>query len=200
MALDSEADGSDSQARGSDSQARQSRGGKAQNRVTVLYVGNPIMGDDGIGPAIARALVGAPDEPVPLSSAHPEPQEFSLPGVELVDGGTSGMELLPAILDSGELILIDAVTVPEARPGDIIVLEGDQIPRLRKTKLSPHQVGLLDLLSAAKLMGHNPSYLAVVGIAPKKADLGVGLSPEVEAAVPAAANAVRDIISQRQSM
>ena len=110
------------------------------------------------------------------------------------------MELLPAILDSGELILIDAVTVPEARPGDIIVLEGDQIPRLRKTKLSPHQVGLLDLLSAAKLMGHNPSYLAVVGIAPKKADLGVGLSPEVEAAVPAAANTVRDIISQRQSM
>lgn len=168
--------------------------------ITVLYVGNPLMGDDGIGPAIARALVGAPDEPVPLSSTHREPQTYALPGVELVDGGTSGMELLPAILDSDELILIDAVTLPDATPGDVIVLEGDQIPRLRKTKLSPHQVGLLDLLSAAKFMGHDPRYLAVVGIAPKKADLGVGLSPVVEASVPEAAATVKRIISQRQSM
>ncbi|MDH4659247.1 HyaD/HybD family hydrogenase maturation endopeptidase [Corynebacterium pyruviciproducens] len=166
--------------------------------ITVMYVGNPLMGDDGIGPAIARALTGAPDEPVPLSSTHREPQSYGFPGIELVDGGTSGMELLPAILDSEELILLDAVSVAGAKPGDVVVLEGDQIPRLRSTKLSPHQVGLLDLLSAAKLMGYDPSYLAVVGVVPEKAELGVGLTPVVEAAIEPAAETLKNIISQRQ--
>ena len=63
-------------------------------RTVVLGLGNPLMGDDGLGLAVLGRLR----------------DEWDLPGtVELVDGGTWGMNLLPLIEDAPELVLIDAI-------------------------------------------------------------------------------------------
>lgn len=163
----------------------------------VLGIGNPIMGDDGIGLAIMRRL-RAPDcatvddlDWVP--SRHGVAAEDT---VEYVDGGTSGIELLPVIQQAEDLIVLDAVAAAGAAPGTVVVLEGDQVPRLLNSKLSPHQVGLLDLLATAKLLGHEPRRIAVVGIVPESAELHVGLSPVAHAALPEAVAAVRELMDR----
>ncbi|MDR1264847.1 MAG: hydrogenase maturation protease [Propionibacteriaceae bacterium] len=136
--------------------------------LTVLAVGNSIMGDDGVGLELLAAL----------RVARPDPR------IDYVEGGVGGLELLPVVQDCRRLLILDAVTGGE--PGTVRQLEGDQVPRLLQSKLSPHQVGLLDVLSAARLLRQEPEALAVVGVAPQSVELRLGLSPVVAAAVPAA--------------
>ena len=131
------------------------------SRITVLGVGNPIMGDDGVGIRLLDAVRAAcPDE-----------------RVEYVEGGTGGMELLPVVQGASRLLILDAVA--GAHPGAVVELAGDQIPRLLSSKLSPHQVGLLDVFAAARMLGREPDTIAVVGIVPASVQLGLGLTPEV---------------------
>ncbi|MDR2374470.1 MAG: hydrogenase maturation protease [Bifidobacteriaceae bacterium] len=136
--------------------------------VTVLAVGNTIMTDDGIGPALLTSL----------RRARPEST------AEFVDGGIGGLDLLPVVEDSQRLLILDAVAGGE--PGQVARLDGDQLPRLLAAKLSPHQVGLLDVFNAARLLGREPAEVVVVGVAPAKVGLGLGLTEAVEAALPAA--------------
>lgn len=145
--------------------------------MTVLAVGNEIMGDDGVGPALLAGLA---------------PRWADDPRVELVAGGTDGLALLPVVEDAARLLILDAVAA-EGPPGTVVELHGDQVPRLLGQKLSPHQVGLLDVLVAARLLGREPAEVAVVGIVPASVELAVGLDPAVAAALPdalAAADAV----------
>ena len=163
----------------------------------VLGIGNPIMGDDGIGLAIMRRLRAAADAPVDdldwVPSRHSAAAEDT---VEYIDGGTSGIELLPVIQQAEDLIVLDAVAAAGAAPGTVVVLESDQVPRLLNSKLSPHQVGLLDLLATAKLLGHEPRRVAVVGIVPASAELHVGLSDAAQNALPNAVAAAREVMDR----
>lgn len=143
---------------------------------TVLGIGNPLMGDDGVGIALLEELM----------ALDPDPR------IEYVDGGTIGLSLLPLVLDAQSLLVLDAVAAPV--PGTVVHLSGDQLPRLLQMKLSPHQVGLLDVLASARLLGCEPARIAVVGIAPKLVDMRLGLSPDVRAAVPEALALVRDVL------
>ena len=146
--------------------------------ITVLGVGNPIMGDDALGLELLRR-VGA---------------ECPDPRVEYVDGTTGGMELLPVVTDAERLLLLDAVAGPV--PGAVVRLGGDQVRRMLAAKLSPHQVGLLDVLSAARLLGREPSEVVVVGVTPESIAIQIGLSPAVAAALePAVAQAVEVLAS-----
>lgn len=161
--------------------------------VTVIGIGNPIMTDDAVGLAILRRLQGGSSEElawVPVPSLTPVPEEPADADVVFIDGGTSGMELLPLIQDAKDLLILDALAGP-GQPGDVVTLIGDQIPRLLNSKLSPHQVGLLDLLSAARLLGREPERVGVVGIVVGNTDLHVGMSPEVLAAIPEAVAAAQ---------
>ncbi|MDR3359330.1 MAG: HyaD/HybD family hydrogenase maturation endopeptidase [Bifidobacteriaceae bacterium] len=135
---------------------------------TVLAVGNTIMADDGIGPALLASLRQARPHAV----------------AEFVDGGIGGLDLLPVVQDSRRLLILDAVAGDQ--PGQAVRLDGDQLPRLLAAKLSPHQVGLLDVFGAARLLGREPEEIVVVGIVPRKVGLSVGLTPVVEAALPQA--------------
>lgn len=146
--------------------------------VTVLGVGNPIMGDDGIGLELLTRL----------GRARPDPR------VEYVDGGTGGMELVPVVQEASQLLILDAVAGTE--PGAVVHLTGDQLPRMLAAKLSPHQVGLLDVLSAVRLLGHEPERIEVIGIVPESVDLRIGLSAPVTAALPEAATAAIAILDR----
>jgi len=143
--------------------------------VTVLGVGNSIMADDGVGLELLAAL-----------------QEHPRAGVNYVDGAVGGMELVPVVQDSTRLLILDAVA--GTVPGTVVRLSGDQVPRMLATKLSPHQVGLLDVLAASRLLGSEPDEVAVVGVVPELVDLRLGLSSSVSGAVPEAASAAEAII------
>lgn len=135
----------------------------------VIGLGNPLMTDDGIGLAALERLR----------------EEWSLPeDVVLVDGGTWGLRLLPQIEDAGRLLLLDAIDVGGA-PGDVVVLEREGIPRYLRQELSPHQVGLRDVLALAELRGRLPRHTVAMGIQPTTVALGDAVSPETRASLDA---------------
>jgi len=131
----------------------------------VIGLGNPLMTDDGAGLAALAALDKA----------------WSLAGdVELVDGGTWGMNLLPLIEDAGRLLFLDAVHV-NARPGTVVEMEREALPKFFALKLSPHQIDLKEVLAVAQLRGTLPDDTVAIGIEPDRIEMGTALSPVVEA-------------------
>lgn len=131
------------------------------------------MGDDGLGLAVLARLRDEWDLP---------------PEVELVDGGTWGMNLLPTIEDAGRLLLLDAVDTNSA-PGTGVVIERARIPRYLATKISPHQVDLRDVLGLAELRGTLPEQTLALGLQPERVELGDGLSAVVAARLDGLASA-----------
>lgn len=134
----------------------------------ILGLGNPLCGDDGLGPvAVARlAKRYAPG-----------------PGVEIVDGGTLGLALLSELEGARKVILVDAVRTGDP-PGSPVRVEGEEIEQVARHRLSPHQIGVADLLQAARVTGCLPDRLVLLGVVPETIELGLGCSPAVEAALP----------------
>src|SRR5438477_10738602 len=149
--------------------------------VVVIGLGNPLMGDDGLG-------LAAVDE---LRTGYALPPE-----VELVDGGTWGMNLLPVIEDAGELILIDAIDVGAA-PGTFVRLEHARLPRYLATKISPHQVDVRDVLALAELRGTLPADTVALGLQPDSVELRNSLSDVVRCRVDTLARAVVEELARR---
>lgn len=126
----------------------------------VIGVGNPLMTDDGIGLEALRRLQ----------------VRWSLPpDVDLVDGGTWGMNLLHVFEEADAVILLDAIRA-KVPPGSLVVLERDQLPRLFAHKLSPHQIDLQEILALLELRGTLPERIVAVGLCPDRVEMGVGLS------------------------
>ena len=140
----------------------------------VLALGNPLMGDDGFGLAVLARLR----------------RSGELEGsVTLMDGGTWGMNLLHPVETAERLILVDAIKTG-ARPGALIRLERDELPRYFSHKLSPHQVDLREILALAELRGHLPPAIVALGVEPESVTFRMSLSPVVRAAVPQVTDAV----------
>lgn len=141
--------------------------------VLVLGIGNLLMGDEGVGVHVVRRLLGSP-----------LPDE-----VTAVDGGTGGFHLLSYFQDYDRLILVDAAADGRT-PGTISELSprfAADYPR----SLTAHDIGLRDVVEAAALLGPLPrTELITISVGDKPA-MGLALSPQVSAAVPAAVETVR---------
>ncbi len=145
----------------------------------VIGVGNPLMSDDGVGQRLLEALSGCQPE---------------LDGVEYVDAGTLGFLLLPRIERAAALLVLDAAQF-DAAPGEVRVLDGPALDRfLAAPRCSVHELGLRDLLDAARLTDSLPSQRALVGVQAEVVRIGEALSPAVAAAVPAAVAAARTVL------
>jgi hydrogenase maturation protease len=151
--------------------------------VVVIGLGNPLMGDDGLGLAALDRLDRGWDPG---------------PGVVLVDGGTWGMNLLPMIEDAGRLVLLDAIDTGTT-PGTLVELDRPQIPRYLATKISPHQVDLRDVLALAELRRTLPDDTVAVGLQPARVALGDTLSSVVAAALPTLVERVAQMLAERGS-
>ena len=133
--------------------------------VLVLGIGNIIMSDDGAGVRVVQRLA----------------EDFRFPpDVMVLDGGTLGLDLLPELEGVEKLIVVDAVETGKP-PGTLVRLAGDEVSIAMETKVSPHQMGLKDLLAAASLQGHLPGEIVLLGIQPERVETGTVLSPAVAA-------------------
>ena len=137
----------------------------AQNiSVLVLGIGNLVMGDDAVGVIVAQRLQ----------------QGYRFPdNVEVVDGGTLGLDLLPKLENITNLIMIDAVETGQ-KAGTCVRLCGEELPIALETKVSPHQMGLKDLLAVSELTGHSPQEMVLIGVQPGSIEMEIGLTAEVE--------------------
>lgn len=141
--------------------------GKAMSpeRVVVIGLGNPLLGDDGLGLAALERLE----------------QEWELPShVELVDGGNWGLMLLPEMETAHSLLLVDAIET-DAPPGTLVVLEKPDLPAFLDAKFSPHQVGLRDLFALMTLRRSLPKRIVAIGLTPGDLEGVNGLSGPVRA-------------------
>ncbi len=138
-----------------------------EGRIVVLGLGNILLRDEGLGVRLVQRLQ----------------EEYTFPdSVELLDGGTLGLELLPLLAGASSLIVVDAVDLG-APPGTMVRWEGEDIPAHLTLKVSPHQAGLADLLAAARLTGVLPERVVLWGMQPASLEPGLELTPEVEAAM-----------------
>jgi len=127
----------------------------------ILGVGNLLLTDEGIGIHAVRKLRemnGLPED------------------LEIVDGGTAGLDLLYYLEGVDRLVIVDAVETG-GPPGTIVRLAGDKIPAYMALKISPHEITLPDFLAAAKLRDLYPKEVIVWGMQPQSLDVGVELSP-----------------------
>jgi hydrogenase maturation protease len=133
----------------------------------VLGIGNLLMTDDSVGVRLVQQLAA----------------DYRFPaGVTVLDGGTLGLDLLPHLEGVERLLVIDAVETGGA-PGTLVRLSGEEIPLALATKVSPHQMGLKDLLTVADLQGHVPAEMVLWGVQPASIEMEMTLSPPVAAAL-----------------
>lgn len=134
----------------------------------ILGVGNLLMSDEGVGVHVIQRLVA----------------DYQLPEeVQVLDGGTLGMDLLYYLEGVENLLLIDAVQARK-EPGTLVRLEGEEVPAFMSIKISPHQLGVPDMLAAARLKGNcYPERIVLWGVQPELMEIGLDLSPKVESQV-----------------
>ncbi len=136
--------------------------------VLILGLGNPLLGDEGIGMRVVEDLKG-----------------LELPdGVTVVEGGTAGLGLIGLMEGYQRVIIVDAADMghPPGRVVRFTPLEAQF--KTAEAPLSLHQIGLGEVLALAEALEVAPAELVIIGIQPSRIEGGVGLSPEVEGAIP----------------
>lgn len=131
--------------------------------VLLLGMGNILLEDEGLGIRALEVLENNYDFP---------------PAVELLDGGTTGMGLLDTISGREHLIVLDAVQTGDP-PGTLVRLVDDQVPVYFSMRISPHQLGLSDVLATLELSGEPPMKVAVLGLVPQSLEMCLELSPTI---------------------
>jgi hydrogenase maturation protease len=155
-------------------------------KVLVMGVGNTLLQDDGVGIHVTESLrTGIPGQPASFDA-----------DLDLVDGGTIGLSLLPEIEDAAAVIVVDASEIGEA-PGALrIFRDGEIDQQLSGKRRTVHEVALADLFAAAAIRGRSPARRALVAIQPASTELGLDLTPEVRAAIPRAREAIMALARQ----
>lgn len=153
----------------------------------VLGIGNILLQDEGVGVVVARQLESARLEAARSGAAQTSCAGGIPADTRIVDGGTLGLDLLPMIGEANQVVIIDAVNLGKA-PGTVTVLHDDAVQAALSGHVSPHQIGVGDLVAAARLMGIMPARLALIGIQPGTIAIGLELTESVAAAVQVAAD------------
>jgi len=141
-------------------------------KTIVLGVGNPILRDDGVGVHVVKQLK----------------QHINDPNVTIDEALTGGMNLLDMIWGYDKAILIDAIKIKHAQPGEVKRFLLSDFSSIHS--YNPHDVTLLEALRLAEKLGEDkiPHEIVVIGVVLEEMPLEFGehLSPMVAAAVPKA--------------
>jgi hydrogenase maturation protease len=146
-----------------------------KNNILVLGIGNILLNDEGAGIHVVTRL---------------EKEGFD--GADMMDGGTGGFHLLGFLQSYKYVIIIDA-SLDQFPEGNVRVLH-PKYARDFPNQLSAHEIGLKDLLDAAFLLGNIPDIHLVAISIKNLQEMGMELTPEVEKAIPVAAEIVKELI------
>lgn len=148
--------------------------------ILVAGIGNIFLGDDGFGSEVIRRV----------------PERLEAPRVRVVDYGIRGVHLAYDLLDGCEaLVLVDAIPNRGA-PGTLHVFEADHETLTAASALDGHAMDPQAVFASLTAMGGTPPPTVVIGCEAADVDEGIGLSPVVHAAVPAAVQAVIDTVAE----
>jgi hydrogenase maturation protease len=131
-----------------------------KNRILLMGLGNILLTDEGVG----------------VHAIHHLKERYHFnPPVEIVDGGTLGLDLLHFLENSNNVLFVDAIDFGK-EPGYIGEIEDGDIPSAIQTRLSVHHIGLSDLLLAVRWVDTKPDNICLIGIQPESLAMGLELS------------------------
>jgi hydrogenase maturation protease len=134
-------------------------------QVVVFGAGNLLLSDEGLGVHLVKRM-----------------NEKYTPSddVEFYDGGTMGILATHKLEETAHVIIVDSLDAT-GTPGELRVYKKEDI-MLEKipAKMSPHQIGLQEVLTLSELRGKAPETITFYGVIPASLDSSVELSPEVE--------------------
>jgi hydrogenase maturation protease len=152
--------------------------GTKQEKTLVLGLGNVLMGDEGVGVHVVRAL-----------EKHPLPAN-----VECLDGGTGGFVLLEPLQSAGRVLIVDAAA--DGNPPGTVTRTTPRFSRDYPPTLTAHDIGVKDLLDVFYIQGGGPDVvLYAIAIDPQQP-----ISMELSAGTAKAAEeAVKKILAELES-
>ncbi len=149
--------------------------------MTIAGIGNILMGDDGIGPYVARILEAT----------------YDFENAKAADLGTPVMDFPDHLDGSDTVLIIDAVENGKT-PGAITVYDKSDLVRNGvPVRTDPHSPALSEMLLRAEFTGVGPTNAVLVGITAKACDYYTPISEEVKAAVPAA---IKEVLRQAEKL
>jgi hydrogenase maturation protease len=142
-------------------------------KILVLGIGNILLRDEGVGVRVIERL-----------------QQMDLPSsVEVVDGGTSGADLLDVLSEREKVIVVDAIDTggtdyADMQPGETIRLEADQLAPPDTPDISLHDLGIGETIQMTKMLNCAPDSVVIIGVKPKDLTPGLELSSTIEQVIP----------------
>lgn len=155
-------------------------------QIKVIGFGNPLRGDEGIGPRLIEELKNT----------------WAGRGVQwncrFLDLGTAGMRLISELNELQALYVVDCAFM-ELEPGAIrrFVLKDVQTMKLT-SQYSFHDMDLVKILTLAETLGICPPEVVLFGIQPASIDFRMELSPDLERRVPEYLNLISDEIKKNR--
>ncbi len=137
--------------------------------IGILGIGNLLARDEGFGVHFIKSFLKSYEIPANLN---------------VLDGGTAGIMLAPFIESVKYLFVIDTVAL-DAEPGSIHCFTDDDVRSGKiAARMSPHQVGLLEILDICKLREKAPDKVEMITIVPEDLETGLGMSKKIEDKIP----------------
>lgn len=135
--------------------------------ILILGIGNLLLRDEGVGIHVVQKM---------------KEMELS-PGIEVMDGGTMGLNLLYYIENRDRVIVVDTVIVGDP-PGTIYRFTDESLVQNKPMLRTAHGIDFTDVIKTAEMLGTKPKAIIFVGIEPSDMSEGIGLSEVIEKRVP----------------
>ena len=144
--------------------------------MAIIGIGNPMMADDGIGPRLITELEG------------------SHLGVDLIDMGTGGMQLVHVLAEYDAVLIIDSADMDLA-PGQFRIFSPEDVVSLKETRAySLHEWDLMRSIEISRNLGEAPDRILILAVQPRSLDMRDGLSPVLQRLIPAYIEEVRKTV------
>jgi hydrogenase maturation protease len=132
------------------------------NRIGVIGVGNPLRGDDGIGVLLMEELT-----------------RKKIEGVEFIDGGTGGINLIHDLAKFDLVVILDAVDFG-GECGETRIFSVDDVLRdTEKIRFCTHENDLFNVIKISKKLGEAPDEIFIFGVQPKDFSPKMEISQEL---------------------
>jgi len=137
-------------------------------KVIILGIGNLLLKDEGVGIHLIQLLE----------------KESLPPGVELVDGGTSTLDILPLLKEADKIIVVDAMQA-RGEPGSIYRCRPQDLIPSEDAPMSLHHIDFVQALKMAQLLGDDlESRTIIFGVEPQEIGWEIGLTPPLAEKMP----------------
>lgn len=155
---------------------------KARKPILVIGIGNILIKDEGIGVRVAEQMM-----------------KMSLPpDVEVMDGGTGGLDLLYAVEGRKKVIVVDAVKTGSP-PGTLFRFTDKDLGEKKGTLRSAHGIDFSDVISASVYFKTKPEEIVFLGIEPEDLGAGLELSPKIGGMIPVLINLVMKELDRNEA-